>query len=70
MPKKEIVQLYFSGIKPMDCFCLRQSNQTLLLSRNKRDQTNSYIEDKNGHRYKRDLELEQIETEYYVYCMI
>lgn len=69
--KKELVQLYYPGLSAASCYCLRQSNKTILVSKNKKDDLKkSYAEDRYGNRYVRDKELEEIETDYYVYCMI
>lgn len=52
---------------------IRQSNQTLLVSPvvsmiNDTDQ--SMMEDKHGHRYARDISLEQFSNGFFVYKMI
>lgn len=53
---------------------IRQSNQTILVPPKKErpliDTDNSIIEDNYGHRYVRDIELEQLADGNRVYCMI
>ena len=55
-------------------YAIRQSNKTILIPPKKEnpmiDTDNSMIEDKNGHRYVRDIELEQLANGNRVYCMI
>lgn len=52
----------------------RQSNQTILVPAKKKrpmiDTDNSYIEDNRGHRYVRDIELEQLADGHRVYCIM
>ncbi len=59
-----------------DCrkiLAIRQSNQTILVPPKKEkpliDTDNSMIEDSRGHRYIRDIELEQLSEGNRVYCM-
>lgn len=53
---------------------IRQSNQTILVPPKKKkpliDTNSSYIEDSRGHRYVRDIKLEQLADGNRVYCMI
>lgn len=64
-------EMVYSITDERNILAVRQSNKTILVNKRKkiRDTDNSHLEDKNGHRYKRDIELEQLEPEYKVYCM-
>ena len=51
----------------------RQSNKTLLIPKTRKnfpDSDRTILEDKYGHRYARDIELEQIEPDMFIFCMI
>ena len=53
--------LVYSFLDKKEIFALRQSNQTLLVpfSRNIADADRAMLTDKYGHRYARNLSLEQ-----------
>ena len=53
--------LVYSFLDKKKIFALRQSNQTLLIpfSRNIADSDRAMLTDKHGHRYSRNLALEQ-----------
>ena len=63
--------LVYSFLDKKEVFALRQSNQTLLVpfSRKIADSDKAMLTDKYGHRYSRDLSLEQFSS-HMVFTMI
>ena len=63
--------LVYSFLDKRDVFALRQSNQTLLIpfSRKIADSDRAILTDKYGHRYSRDISLEQFSS-HMVFTMI
>ena len=56
--------LVYSFLDKREIFALRQSNQTLLVpfSRKIADSDKAMLTDKYGHRYSRDISLEQFSS--------
>ena len=56
--------LVYSFLDKSEIFALRQSNQTLLVpfSRKIADSDRAMLTDKYGHRYSRDISLEQFSS--------
>ena len=63
--------LVYSFLDKREVFALRQSNQTLLVpfSRGIADSDKAMLTDKYGHRYARDISLEQCKN-HMVFTMI
>ena len=63
--------LVYSFLDKKEIFALRQSNQTLLVpfSRKIADSDKAMLTDKYGHRYSRDIPLEQFSS-HMVFTMI
>ena len=59
MNKKEKV---YSILDKRNIYAIRQSNLTLLVSKKKKliDSDRAMLEDKNGHRYARDMKLDMV----------
>lgn len=73
MKKRELV---YSELDKRNIIAIRESNQTLLVNRNRTlsiiDSDRSILTDKRGFRYCRqiDLEIFNNNTEHYIYFMI
>lgn len=71
MNKKELV---YSILDKRNIYAIRQTNLTLLVSKKKKliDSDRAMLEDKNGHRYVRDMKLDMVldSNHNYIFRMI
>lgn len=70
MPLKK--ELFYSFLDRRNVFGFRQSNQTILLKKRKGiiDSDRMILTDKYGHRYARDIDLEQFSEGNFVLRLI
>ena len=66
MKKKELV---YSVLDKRNIYAIRQTNQTLLVSKKKKliDSDRAMLEDKYGHRYARDMSLDTVLDSFHNY---